>query len=290
MIIHEYYTFAPNREALERHFFIRNGNTKAVILVGSARARYFALWHVVRSQATGTGVPLRIFQMSPADDRLWNEGRGICSWLGPWKLCLWKNTEFMWWFSLMYAIRNHSCIFILLTEWANFGDDWIDEELMYLNGTDEFLCIVSWRDQVELIRNMKGWTHVMNTGIMDSGSIIWDERSVATIQWVMSNPWMIPRVNDEYPQVSRHWHLWTETGYICWKAVELPRFPIRTRLVQLPDKFPCYVILLDQISLPKSTKPAQSRRAGCCLKKKRARFTQPTFMDMVCTVYIQRYI
>ena len=70
MIIHEYYTFAPNREALERHFFIRNGNTKAVILVGSARARYFALWHVVRSQATGTGVPLRIFQMSPADDRL----------------------------------------------------------------------------------------------------------------------------------------------------------------------------------------------------------------------------
>lgn len=113
--IHEYYICTQQRGS-GASFFSSEWNTKAVILVGNARARYFALWHVVRSQATGTGVPLRIFQMSPADDRLWNEGRGICSWLGPWKLCLWQKTEFMWWFSLMYAIRNHSCIFILLNE------------------------------------------------------------------------------------------------------------------------------------------------------------------------------
>ncbi len=68
-------TFAPNREAFHRYlchvviFLI----TKAVILMRIARARCFALWHVVISQATGTGAPLRIFQTSPADRR------GICS-------------------------------------------------------------------------------------------------------------------------------------------------------------------------------------------------------------------
>ena len=62
-------TFAPNREAFHRYLLI----TKAVILMRIARARCFALWHVVISQATGTGAPLRMFQTSPADRR------GICS-------------------------------------------------------------------------------------------------------------------------------------------------------------------------------------------------------------------
>lgn len=202
--------------------------------------------------------------MSPADDRLWNEGRGydaLDSVQGEAVLVKkWQNLcdDSHW--CMQYAIiPAHS--FSWMTKLGGWLIRWRTDVSVWNWWIPMY---VSWRDQVELIRNMKGWTHVMNTGILDCGSIIWDERSVATIQWVMSNPWMIPRVNDEYPQVSRHWHLWTETGYICWKAAELPPFPIRTCLVQLPDKFPCYLILLDQISVPKSTKPAQSPRAGCC--------------------------
>ena len=240
--------------------------------MGIARARYFALWHVAISQATGTGVPLRIFQMSPADDRLCNEDRGTCPWLGRWNLCLWKKTEtceFAWWFSLIYAICNDSCIFLLLNEqslgmirWRTDVSEWNWWIPMYVSYC--FLTGPSWIDRKRVGLNPchEYWNH-------GPWIIIWGEKSGATIQWVMSNPWMIPRVNDEYPQVSRHWHLWIETGYICWlKSSRTASVPNPDMSCAATTHFHAMLYYLTKSASPNRPNQPNHRglKAGCCLE------------------------